>query len=476
MHSKTLWAWSELYSAFSLPAVEHIDKQEVTGVCIDSRKLQKGDIFFALPGDPGPRFQTSTPGSRDGHDFVEDAIKSGAAAIVVSQTMTIDTSGVVVFNVEDTLDALWMMARYARGRLGKDANVVAVTGSCGKTTFKEMMIALIDCYASEASYNNYLGVPLTLAKMPATTKNAVCEVGTNHPGEIKLLADLIQPTLAVVLNVLPAHIGFFDGMKALEKEKLSIAESLNDTGKFILLNTLDLGNSSWRGESILFGKKEESSKEQEGLEQFVISSFEEKEGIATIEHNRSDWTKRLTVPGGAEYRGVTLIAACAVAYTLECYPEDANTRMQNFRLPDGRGCEYQVKNINVIDDSYNANPHSVRCAIESMLKKEIKGRHIAILGDILELGSDEKKYHTDLLDICSELDGVICVGEIIQSLYRLLPANKQLACFKSVEDIDFKQFATMFAEGDNILLKGSRAMLYYKQCREKLIKALEEQS
>ena len=194
--NEPLWRWPELCGALgSVPA----DGPEIMGVTIDSRATNPGDLFVALQGDPGPRFNASSRSDRDGHDFVAHAASNGASGALVHRGVETDLP---LLHTGDTLDGLWAIGRARRAALHGD--IVAVTGSSGKTTAKTFLGTALDAFATGGSLNNHLGVPLSLARTPRDAATAVYEIGTNHPGEIAPLSELVRPTVAVVLNVHPA--------------------------------------------------------------------------------------------------------------------------------------------------------------------------------------------------------------------------------------------------------------------------------
>ena len=221
-----LWSYKELTGALGLPTQ---DGPDVRGVAIDSRRTEPGDLFVALAGDPGPRFQATSRSDRDGHDFVAHAVANGATAVLVHHAVEAD---IPQLHVADTLDGLWALGRTARARLR--CPVVAVTGSSGKTTFKSFAAAALGAFATDGSLNNHIGVPLSLARTPRDAPRAVYEIGTNHPGEIEPLSRLAKPDVAVLLNVHPAHIENFGTLAAIRREKTTIAYGLpEDGGTFV---------------------------------------------------------------------------------------------------------------------------------------------------------------------------------------------------------------------------------------------------
>ncbi len=238
---KELWTIEELSALGEVvPATAEAD---VFGVSIDSRQISKGDLFIALSGDPGPRFKGGVDNPTDGHEFISSAIKNGAGLVLLSKPPA-DIS-VPYIKVEDTLDGLWALGALAAKR--NSGQTVVITGSAGKTTAKTWLSACLESlcqvHASIGSLNNHWGVPLSLSRMPRDADVGVIENGTNHSGEIQPLSQLAEPDVAILLNVLPAHIGNFEGIDALRREKLSIADGLSETGIFVLPHALGSGHA-----------------------------------------------------------------------------------------------------------------------------------------------------------------------------------------------------------------------------------------
>ena len=190
---------------------------DVSGIKVDSRLIEPGDLFIALPGDPGPRFNPAYRSSVDGHDFIAAAARAGAVGAVVHRAVD-PAVHIPMLEVADTYDALWSLG--AAGRARASCPVIGITGSSGKTTAKRFMAAALGGFAPPGSFNNHIGVPLSLANMPPQSAAGVFEIGTNHPGEILPLAQMVEPDLAVLLNVHTAHIENFPSWDALRDEKL----------------------------------------------------------------------------------------------------------------------------------------------------------------------------------------------------------------------------------------------------------------
>ena len=439
-----LWTFRELAAALGLPAK---DGPDVHGVCIDSRQVQAGDLFVALPGDPGPRFTVTSRSERDGHDFVADAFAKGAAAALVHREGAYDGPTLLV---EDTLDGLWALGRAGRQRIS--GPVVAVTGSSGKTTFKSFAAAALGSFATSGSLNNHIGVPLSLARTPRDAAGAVCEIGTNHPGEIAPLSKLAAPDVAVVLNVHPAHIEHFGTLEAIRREKTSIADGLVEGGALVRHVEVD---ADFHGATLTFGDDA-----QPGADVRVAQSAEEP-GMAVIDTPLG--TVRVPVPGGGIHRARSAAAVAAVLLALQ-RPLDALQRLAEVEVPRGRGNIVAAGGVVIVDESYNANPASMKATLEtySTAAESVRGRRIAVLGDMLELGADAERYHAALAPLCAGLDGVFCVGPRMRTLHDALPPRLRLGWTEAADDAFAERCARTLEPGDRVLVKGSKGVFWVR--------------
>jgi len=304
-----------------------------------------------------------------------------------------------------------------------------------------------------------------LARTPADAAYAIYEIGTNHPGEIAPLAELVQPDVAVVLNVLPAHLEFFDSIEVLRREKLSIAQELRAGGKLVLPDDLhpyleEEGTGDF--ECICFGRSERADVR---LVEYAGATRE-----ATFEIGAQTYTAQ--VPGGGDHRALSLAATLACLVALDRDPSLA-CNLADDLVPPGRGSRLEAGGLILIDDSYNANPVSMRAALEG-LQAEPDGRRFALLGEMLELGNASAGYHAGLAEICAELDGVLCVGEAMRALYDTLPPDQQLGWHESVAEIELDALLNQFAPGDRILIKGSNAVFWANDFVARLTEAITQ--
>ncbi len=434
-----LWSWTDLCSALKQ---EQSSGPSIQGISIDTRTLVRGDLFIALSGKARPEFNILKDSGRDGHDFIPDAIEKGSVAIVStgSQELTVPQ-----LRCEDTLSGLWDIARHRRNQLA--CPVIAVTGSSGKTTLKNFLSQALECGANEESLNNHIGVPLSIARMPQDANYAVLEIGMNHPGEIKPLAQLARPHVAVVLNVLNAHIGNFSDVAALREEKLSIGEGVLKGGSLIVPQDLH-------------------TEAESRFPQLDVRTFGQEDSayvrFAMVNENRvkivaGDTSFECDIPGGGEHRGATLCAAAATLEAMHENPARLNS-ISKESLP-GRGKVFDAGGIRIIDESYNANPDSMRKCLQHLAHQNGK-RRIAVIGDMAELGHRTGELHSSLVPELSRLDGVLCIGPSMQRhVYQHLRREIQWGSFESVNGV-IEFFKQTLQVGDVVLIKGSNTVFW----------------
>lgn len=446
-----LWIWKELCRSLGLPSENGPD---ITGIHFDSRLIQPGDLFLPLPGDPGPRFQVAVRSDRDGHDYISSAVENGAVGLIASRDIE---SSVPTLRVNDSIDALWTIGQYRRNQL--DCAVVAITGSSGKTTLKAFLESTTGGFCAQGSFNNYIGVPLSLAMTPKDTEIAIYEIGTNHPGEIAPLSELAQPNVVVVLNVLPVHIGHFDDLAALEKEKLSIGRGLTEKGQFVVPFTL---------------RNTDCLKEKMSTMTFGFDS----EADLNVEHIGDDLYEfrfgndrvRLDVPGGGHHRAESVAACGAVLVSLG--KSLANLRRLKTTLPQGRGNCFEVSTVTIIDDSYNANPTSMIAALRGLRNRRTVGRKIALLGQMNELGAHSKDLHESIAPEVLDVDVVYCVGGLMRSLYNKVSSSTEKHYFEDVSEELLNHLVDKLNEHDIVLVKGSNSFFWQANFVQKLRQSL----
>lgn len=438
-----LWTWQALCDALG---IAREPGPAVSGISIDTRTLEPGDLFIALSGDPGPRFHSSGSAGRDGHEFLAAAIDAGAAGAVVSKQVQ---DVVPTLCVDDTLDALWALGRAGRDRV--DASVVAVTGSSGKTTarqwLEQVLRTQLATHASTGSLNNHWGVPLSLARMPSDARCAVFEIGTNNPGEIAPLSQLVRPDVALLLNVLPAHLGRFESLDAIRIEKLSISAGLPGNGTLIVPFGLDQ-SSSVAQNTLTFGFDDGAD---------VSGTWRTESGRTLIDVRAAGERWAVTIPTVGEHRASTALGVVAVLHAMGLGPDDFIDEFSRLTIPKGRGNLEFIDDISIVDDSYNANPVSMRYALEALAKHE--GQKVAILGEMLELGEQGVAMHRSLSGNCGDIDGVMTVGDGFAHWPHAL-GDRYWGHVRSADEIDLDALASRLEPGAQILVKGANKVFW----------------
>ena len=461
---RALWTSRELNSLFAGTASDKavgpgMATEDIYRVAIDSRLVEPGDLFVALAGDPGERFNPSVRSTADGHDYVADAASKGAAAALVSRTQSVD---IPQYRVEDTYSGLWALGAAARNRL--TGPVIAVTGSSGKTTAKTFLSRALDAYAPPGSLNNHIGVPLSLANASQDASGWVFEVGTSHPGEIAPLTQMVRPDLAMLLNVHNAHIENFPSRAALIEEKCAIFSTLPEDGMRVSHDELDL--PGYR-----FGLRFDSHARIVALEG------------NTLHLKLFGEIVKAHVPGGGAHRALTL-AACLLAAKLLDADLTAAAALPHDLVPAGRGNIRHKAGIEIVDDSYNANPASMHAALSAHAAESCKGRRYAVLGDMRELGADSDDAHRQLLNtIVNEpkLHGIVLVGAAMGEAYRRLSLDSDqtlggerwLIHYESVTPELLSRLVVALSPGDRVMVKGSNRIFWHVDFVEQLIEHIK---
>ena len=433
----------------------------VSGISIDSRSLQPGDAFFAIKGE-----------SMDGHDFISAAMAAGAAVALVAEgkLAALGRLQVPMIVVPDVLSALEKLGIAARART--KAKVVAVTGSAGKTSTKEALRHCLGAvgavHASDKSFNNHWGVPLTLARMPADAKYAIFEIGMNHPGEIRPLVKMVRPHVALVTLIAAAHLGHFKDLGEIARAKAEIFEGLIANGA-ALLNRDD---AHWK----------------------LLDRLADEAGVKTVvsfgEHQRStyrlldcklhaDHSTMAARVGGKEYlarvgapgRHVVqnALAVLAVAHLVGAPVPAVAVALADLQAEAGRGKRYRLKlprgSFTLIDESYNANPASMKAAMSLLKSTDVpeKGRRIAVLGDMLELGAHARKLHADLAGLIADAgaDRVFLAGPEMNALAEAMPADIKVEYRASAADLAPLVLDSIRA-GDAVVVKSSKGIGFSK--------------
>jgi UDP-N-acetylmuramoyl-tripeptide--D-alanyl-D-alanine ligase len=407
---------------------------------LDTRTLKPGDLFVALKGE-----------ARDGHDFVAAAFAAGAGAALVSRPV----EGGPHLMVAHTQRGLEDLARASRART--NARVIAVTGSAGKTTTKEILRVAFDAlgrtYASAASHNNHWGVPLSLASLPRDAEYGVFEVGMNHFGEIRALVDMVRPQIAIITTIAPAHLEFFGTCDAIADAKSEIFEGLEPGGAALI------PSDSPYAERLAARARQARVAT---LARFGTVAGSEARLIA---HDKDGDGMRLKadifgvvvdckVGAPGAHIAANAVAALAAVHLAGGDVLNAAAALKNFTALKGRGARLELKGMTVIDESYNANPASMAAALA--LLGDATGRKVAVLGDMLEMGEGGIAHHAGLAAPIenNSVDLVFAAGTQMQALWEALPASRRGAWAQTAAELAPQVTAALRA-GDTILVKGS---------------------
>jgi UDP-N-acetylmuramoyl-tripeptide--D-alanyl-D-alanine ligase len=427
--------------------------QAVAGLSIDSRTLAPGEAYLAIKGDV-----------HDGHDFVAAALKAGAALAVIETAQRgkfPDDAPLLV--VDDVLAGLVDLAHAARARL--NAKVIAVTGSVGKTSTKEALRRVFgaqgETHASAASFNNHWGVPLSLARCPATSRFAIFEIGMNHAGEITPLVKMVRPQIALITTVEPVHLEFFAGIEAIADAKAEIFEGLEPGGAVIL-----------NGDNSQFARLQQRA-DKLGISRIVSFGAHKKSDARLIDlalhANCSavhanilghDVTYKLGLPG--RHMAMNSLAVLTAASLAGADLALAALSLSQIEPAAGRGVRHTLELANgeatLIDESYNANPASMAAALNVLGQAAVgpRGRRIAVLGDMLELGPTSAALHRGLNDAikASHIDLVYCCGPLMRNLWEALSTGKRGGYADNASGLE-ALLATAIRAGDAIMIKGS---------------------
>jgi UDP-N-acetylmuramoyl-tripeptide--D-alanyl-D-alanine ligase len=425
----------------------------VSGVSIDTRTIQQGELFFAINGE-----------NNDGHDYVRAAFEGGAAACVIDEAHADGLAGAgAFFIVHDTLAALQRLGRAARDR--SHARLIAVTGSVGKTSTKEALRTVLSTagatHASAASYNNHWGVPLTLARMPAEAQYGVFEIGMNHAGEITPLVGMVRPHVAIITKIAPVHLEYFDSIAGIADAKAEIFSGLVEGGTAILNRDdeqfdrlRERAEQSSATHILGFGEHAEAD-----ARLIDVNLGEESSRVHARVLNR-DLAYELGVPG--KHFALNSLAVLLAAHAVGVDLDRAASALAYIEAPAGRGRRESLPApqgaITLIDESYNANPASMQAALDLLGGAKVSGdgRRIAVLGDMLELGSQSIALHSGLAEHIerNSVDMVFAAGHDMRHLFDALPERIRGHWAPRASELHTPVIEAIHG-GDIIMVKGS---------------------
>jgi UDP-N-acetylmuramoyl-tripeptide--D-alanyl-D-alanine ligase len=452
MSAFPLWTSAAMAEAMRAK-VEGALPEAISGLSIDSRTVAPGEAYFAIKGDV-----------HDGHDFVDAALKAGAGlAVVAAAQRDKFAAGAPLLVVDDVLAALVLLAHASRARLG--AQIIAVTGSVGKTSTKEALRSVLavqgDTHASTASFNNHWGVPLSLARCPASARFAIFEIGMNHSGEITPLVKMVRPHAAIITTVEPVHLEFFAGIEAIADAKAEIFSGVEPGGAVVL----NRDNSQ-------FARLEAQAKKA-GISRIVSFGADEKSDVRLLDVSLHaicsavhanilghDITYKIGMPG--RHMAMNSLAVLAGATLLGADLARAALSLSQLEAPAGRGVRRVLEVGNgeatLIDESYNANPASMSAALNVLGQAPVgpHGRRIAVLGDMLELGPTGPALHRGLIEAvrANQIDLIYCCGPLMRNLWDALSTGKRGGYAENSAALEAQAVAAI-RTGDAIMVKGS---------------------
>lgn len=426
----------------------------ITGISIDSRSIGAGEAFFAIKGD-----------RVDGHDYASIAVANGASLIVVSEgklpAMGRLTAPMIV--VEDVLVALGKLAVASRAR--SRARIIGVTGSVGKTTTKEMLRQVLapsgKVHAAVASFNNHWGVPLTLARMPSDTDYGVFEIGMNHAGEITPLTQMVKPHVAIITTIAAAHLGHFNNLDEIAAAKAEIFDGVVEGGVAVL-------NRDIKQFEFLAQRAQEAgvvricSFGQHAKADFRLADFEGDGEGSTIWAVLDGETREIKIGAPGRHIAENAVAALAACDLVGADLDRAIVALAELKAVKGRGERHRLGigegHLTLIDESYNANPASMRAAIALLASTtpELTGRRIAVLGDMLEMGEFSPQLHEELVGplLAAGIEHVWLAGKEMSVLRDALPESVEVAYFEQTSELSNYAVRSVIP-GDVVMVKSS---------------------
>lgn len=425
------------------------DFNDVTSVSIDTRVLKKNSLFIAIKGE---KF--------DGHNFINTAVKKGTAAIMINKSFlqNIDDLDIPIVTVPDTIKALGDVAKIWRSKL--NAKVIGLTGSSGKTTTKEIIAKMLagkfKVNKTSANNNNHIGVPLTILSTTAVHQVLVAECGTNHFGEIEYTANILQPDYALITNIGDSHLEFLKNRQGVLKEKLALFDVTSKRKGKLFINVDD--DLIYKSSGKYRNKIKYGFNGKADFKGKIVSY--DSIGKARLELRSKAKRINLTVPLPGESNAKNFLAASAVSLELGLSKKELISSSLKMKSADKRLNLKIYKNFSLIDDSYNANPDSMRAAISILSLYKNRRRKIAILGDMFELGKQSKKLHEELAEYVKtqNIHEVYTIGSMMKNFsQKLKKYSAIIEHFESREELK-KYLKKINLHNSVLLIKGSRGM------------------
>jgi len=459
------WTYRKLETAtggnwFVSPA-ENLMNSPLHTISFDSRDIKPGDVFIAIQGV-----------EKNGHEYIDTAIRNGASTVIASDLSFLQSVTIPTLIVKNTQVALESLGIYVRENIS--AQRIAITGSVGKTSTKDLLYHMLSSqaltWANKRSFNNLWGVPITLANMPADTKYGIFEIGTNHEGEIEPLTKQVTPDICLITTIGSAHLGNFPSFNHLLVEKVAIAKGLVPGGKIVLpkdhpnfkeLSSLAIKNGA--SEIYTFGYHEKSNMR-------IIKDRPDLAGLV-VKFSNSSLTLEKKIPLYGKHWAYNIAAALSIGYLLGANIKNMLESVSTFSEPQGRGKIYHLlvpsettKKFLFVDQTYNSNPQSVAIAMETLgnIPARSTGRRIAILGDMTEVGNEKEslEYHAKLSDFIDteKIHTLITIGAFSKALYNEIK-NRPITCIHfNTNDHAIDFLKTYIEENDILMAKASNSL------------------
>jgi UDP-N-acetylmuramoyl-tripeptide--D-alanyl-D-alanine ligase len=450
------WTLDDVLAATGGELLGEAKTQTFLGISTDSRTLRPGELFVALVGE-----------NFNGHQFIAQAASSGSAGVVVAlssaEILDAEALQVTMIGVSDTLRAFGDLASFWRAH--HSIPVVAITGSNGKTTTKEMVAAILSrswrVLKNHGTFNNLVGVPLTLLQLDSTHEAAVIEMGMNQPGEIERLTEIVQPSVGMITNIQPAHLEGMRDLASIQAAKGALFAGMTATGTIVVnqddprvLNEA----SSFPGRQVRFSSKGDSA--EVSLERVLSMDGEGSRFLLRLPKE----TLEIHLPVLGLHHIKNAVAAAAVAWALSLPASTISAALADFHPVDKRMEVLTLfGDIRVINDTYNANPGSMAAALETLMQVKQQGRALAALGDMLEMGEESASLHKQVGRMAAKkgVDHLLAMGKqashLLAGAAEAGMAKEQLTEAGSHEEIA-AQVHSLMAAGDWLLVKGSRGM------------------
>ena len=446
-----LWSQSDLVKATTGDLIGDWRNDGIAGVSIDSRSIKSDELFVAVKA------------KRDGHNFINDAIRLGAKGALVDHIPADIPSNTPLLLVPSVQEALENLGKYRRER--SQAKLVAITGSVGKTSSKNMLKTILELqgktHASPASFNNYLGVPLTLANLPIDAAYAVVEIGMNKPGEIEPLARMAAADVVLITAIGKAHLEAFGDIAGIAHEKAQIVKGLKSTGMAVL-------NADTPGYEIL---KKQTIKNGSQFISFggIDSNLRAKKmqklnGRIKVQCQFNDRDLEFIVGSSGFHFAENSLGVLLCVDCLGADIEKASQDLAKWEPSSGRGSFEKILlpsgNIFLIDDAFNANPSSMKSALQLLTQRTLNcRRRVAFLGDMLELGENEVMLHEEIISWpeLADVDIIHTLGPLMHYLHKKLPSNIKGCHYESKNEL-ISDLENILQEGDKVLVKSSKSV------------------